>query len=480
MLIKKILLISSLLLVSGCSVSISINNSNLSSSNISNSDIYLSSGSDSRSDQLTSETKSTKEVTLEEFSAYLDTQIEYEKENLVKTIVDSNDLGYVSSLITTIYKDNYVSGVNSNKFDDGSENTHNYWFYSPDNYETIYQYNFYTMDSVGINPRANSFESLFFGSNGLIAPATYSKASIDGYESMIKSITKSNNEYIVSIEPKLDDRELLGTFTLELNEDNHIVKITSLYNYGGSIYSASITATYGERDNPPEDIVNLFKDGIDKLIEPSFIMEVDEKVRGKEVKCYKNLDKEEISKESFTGFNGNSNLTSASVVETTLSKATLGGMYKGNVDFLAYTVYLENSSEIPVNLHCFAQIMDSDNLDNLLSITRILVQIDTLDSSDVTNLYYGSEVKPISSFYIEKIDGETRYISTFSSSGNDGYCLPFVNKELNKNLNYTEFVVPANKMIRLTMAIYFEGYDLNASSYSIISGYLNPSFHIGM
>lgn len=179
---------------------------------------------------------------------------------------------------------------------------------------------------------------------------------------------------------------------------------------------------------------------------------------------------------------------------------------------LIYTVYLTNTSETDtVNVRYIVNVDGYRAPDNrttaseLLTYVRILMQTEVVgDSSSLKNIYYGNRRtnaadapyptekgtfeedgrEPISTTDDTEFRLRRVITSSFSSAGNDGYCVSFNNydsshKDIVNHPEYSVISIHPGEVMRCTFACYFENDDVDCVGDAPQNSYMLLSLHFG-
>ena len=208
--------------------------------------------------------------------------------------------------------------------------------------------------------------------------------------------------------------------------------------------------------------------------------------------------------------------TTADIVEEHLDAMRKNGNIEGNAKFendsgyelaMIYTIYLTNTTnedvsiKYAVQLDAFKEV--TEEMASPIEYFRVLVQTEEVDdSSSLTNIYYGQKpsgrypqykyevekepirtvTKPVKVTDPEtsKSTYETHIVSDYSSAGNDGYCKPFNDYRVSKDIVSSEVVIPVEKVLRYTFVAFFDGSDVDSYVRTAGDNYLLLSLHFGV
>ena len=203
-------------------------------------------------------------------------------------------------------------------------------------------------------------------------------------------------------------------------------------------------------------------------------------------------------------------LTESKAVENYLRTVT---EFKGNNNFrsdtdkdlaMVYTIYLTNQTKEEISVQ-YAVRLDAfkettDNTSGPIEYFRVLVQTEEVGNpSSLQNKYYGQKRSGrFEGTYVfdnedgrETISAPKTYLGddlkthvtldeTWSSPGNDGYCINFADYHITNDIVNSEVVVPVGKAIRYTFVAYFDGGDIDSYARAQNDDYLLISLHFGV
>ena len=139
---------------------------------------------------------------------------------------------------------------------------------------------------------------------------------------------------------------------------------------------------------------------------------------------------------------------------------------------------IEGSDELPSNVYYANHRTNYRSLQYRTELEGT-AQDENLDINE--NPFYR---EMISTYKLDTTDITDEYIvSTFSSNGNDGYCISFSDYRINNTssiISGRELQIPANQTMRVTFATYFEGYDPDCSGNQPMNSQLLLSLHFGI
>lgn len=421
-------------------------------------------------------------VTEESFSLFLEKQIEYEKDYLVTVESKGKSLGATDTSTITIYNDNYSHTVGKTTHNNETSKS-DVWYHATEDFKFIYYYHDSEVQIANILNRENTFEEFYSGMYSLM-PGCLMKYELSRDYIEITSIERKNSILTINLysDTPISETEkgLSIVFSLTLNKQGYMSKCKET----SDTYSVEMDMSfaYGKRKNAPSDIVKLFEDYIKEQNREDFYVEVDKSVAEKNVRVQKtNNENDEVFTRDGCKFDGAFELTTAELVEEEIKTSMIPGFIingRENAEFLGYKLYFINQSDEDVTIYPTVTFDGGKDFDWLIKISRILMQTQLVGHEVLSNRYFGSEYKPISSFEFQESD-PSEIASTFDSPGNDGFCIPYKETQVGGRLVEDSYVIPKHETLQLIFAVYFEGYDTYATSdYFKSGGSIKLSLHI--
>ena len=208
--------------------------------------------------------------------------------------------------------------------------------------------------------------------------------------------------------------------------------------------------------------------------------------------------------------------TTADVVEEHLDVLRQSGQFEGSAKFenksgyelaMIYTLYLTNTTKedvsikYAVQLDAFKEV--TEEMASPIEYFRVLVQTEQVDNpASLSNIYYGqkpsgrfpqykydadkepiltkTQAVPVTEQETQRTVYETHIVPDYTSPGNDGYCQPFNDYRVSKDIVTDEVLIPVGKVLRYTFVAFFDGSDVDSYVRTAGDNYLLLSLHFGV
>lgn len=178
---------------------------------------------------------------------------------------------------------------------------------------------------------------------------------------------------------------------------------------------------------------------------------------------------------------------------------------------IVYTLFIKNTSMSEDQIVNYAVEVNNRNNDKVaqsfpVEYFRVLARTQIYGSRNVTNTYYGNKITKVAgedesgTIYYQNalgndrdaisgdyqvVNGKTVIAKGFESSGNDGYCINFVDYRTGYIVQSTDdykvhFIIPAGKVMKFTFVGYFEGNDKDSDIPVPDKASLQLTLHFGV